>query len=386
MAKRRTKKEGSIWKDKKKWRAAVLVDGKRITRNFDTKAECSAWIKETQSQIDRGMTYRKSNIALGTFIQQWLDVHKTKLAPKTAPRYEQLVRDYILPQLGNIKLRELRLDKIEAHYITLLEQGLSPRSVHFVHSILHKCLNDAIRRGYTGYNAAHGAILPRYEPKEISILDEDEVLRFLITIRGNANEALYILAIKTGMRKGEILALKWSYLDWKKGTIRVQRQVQRIKGQGIVFRPPKTHAGRRTIQLGEQMLHTLRNHREQLKTRAKVAGNRWQNYNLVFPSTVGTPIGGSNIIKVFKEQIAKAGVKEIRFHDLRHTAASLMLNNGVPVLVVSKILGHSKTSTTLDIYGHLIPVMQEEAARIMDEIVTPILVDLGEFLEVKAPK
>ncbi|MBC8508304.1 MAG: site-specific integrase, partial [Chloroflexi bacterium] len=298
MAKRRTKKEGSIWKDKKKWRAAVLVDGKRITRNFDTKAECSAWIKETQSQIDRGMTYRKSNITLGIFIQQWLDVHKTKLAPKTAPRYEQLVRDYILPQLGNIKLRELRLDKIEAHYITLLEQGLSPRSVRFVHSILHKCLNDAIRRGYIGFNAAHGAILPRYEPKEISILDEDEVLRFLITIRGNANEALYILAIKTGMRKGELLALKWSDLDWKKGTIRVQRQVQRIKGQGIVFRPPKTRAGRRTIQLGEQMLHTLRNHRERLKTRAEVAGNRWQHYDLVFPSTVGTPIGGSNIIKV----------------------------------------------------------------------------------------
>jgi integrase len=384
MAKRRTKKEGSIWRDKKKWRAAVMVDGKRITRNFDTKTECSAWIREMQAQVERGMTYRKSSITLGTFVQQWLSVHKTTLAPKTAMQYEQLVQDYILPQIGKIKLRELKLDSIEAHYTVLQEDGLSPRSVRFVHSILHKCLNDAIRRGYVGYNAAHGATLPRIEPNEMSILDEEEVLRFLITIQGSSHEALYILAIKTGMRRGELLALKWSDLNWKMGTVSIQRQVQRITGQGMVFRPPKTRASRRTIQLGEQTLQTLRDQFERCKTLQKIAGNIWKEHNLIFPSTVGTPLGGSNVLKDFKSQLEKAGIKEIRFHDLRHTAASLMLNNGVPVLVVSKILGHSKTSTTLDIYGHLIPVMQENAARIMDEIVTTIQVDLGELIQTEA--
>ena len=135
----------------------------------------------------------------------------------------------------------------------------------------------------------------------------------------------------------------------------------------MVFRPPKTKAGRRTIQLGEQTLNTLRDHLIKQQLEKELAGERWKDHNLIFPSTIGTPMDATNLWRDFKKQIAKADLRIIRFHDLRHTAASLMLNHGVPVLVVSKILGHSKTSTTLDIYGHLIPVMQEEAARIMDD-------------------
>jgi len=385
MAKKRTKKEGSIWKDKNKWRAAIAIDGKRITRNFRTKSECSTWIKEMQTQIDRGLTYRKSNVTLGIFIKKWLGVHQTSLAPRTALRYEQLTRDYILPQLGHLKLTELRLDRIEAHYQLLLKQGLSPRNVRFVHSILHRGLKDGMRRGYLGYNPAHGATLPRYEPPEMAILAEDEVVRFLISIRGSRHEALYHLAIKTGLRQGELLGLKWSDLDWKQGIVRIHRQVQRIYKQGVVFKPPKTRSGRRAIQLGENMLQVLRSHLEQQQQMIATTGESWQHNNLVFPSQVGTPLEGTTVLKDFKKHLADANVKKIRFHDLRHTAASLLLNNGVPVLVVSKILGHSKTSTTLDIYGHLIPVMQEEAAKIMDEIVTPIPVELGEMLATKTP-
>ncbi|MBU0511343.1 MAG: site-specific integrase, partial [Chloroflexi bacterium] len=297
-----------------------------------------------------------------------------------------LARDYIFPALGEIKLRDLRLDTVEAHYQTLSRKGLSPRSVRFVHSILHKSLNDAIRRGYVGFNATQGAILPRSDQKEMEIFNEDEVMRFLITVRDNRRAALYHLAVKTGMRQGELLGLKWSDLDWKRGTIRVQRQVQRIQGQGMVFRPPKTKAGRRTIQLGEQTLNTLRDHLIKQQLEKDVAGERWKDHNLIFPSTIGTPMGANNLWRDFKKQLAKADLRIIRFHDLRHTAASLMLNHGVPVLVVSKILGHSKTSTTLDIYGHLIPIMQEEAARIMDEIITPIPVDMREKIKVEIPK
>ena len=183
------------------------------------------------------------------------------------------------------------------------------------------------------------------------------------------------------MRQGELLALKWSDLDWKRGKIRVQRQVQHINWKGMVFRAPKTRSSRRTIQLGEHTLDTLRNQQARLELEKAVAGDRWQEHNLIFPSTVGTPMGASNLLKDFKKQLERAKLREIRFHDLRHTAASLMLNHGIPVLVVSKILGHSKTSTTLDVYGHLIPVIQEEAARIMDEVITPIPVDLGENIE-----
>jgi integrase len=381
MARKRANNEGSIWKEGQSWRAAVTLDGRRISHSFQSKPECRAWINDMQSQITRGMTYASAQLTLKSYLQKWLDTHKLTLGPKTAPRYEQITRDYIIPALGEIKLSDLRLDVVEAHYQTLTKKGLSSRSVRFVHMILHKSLNDAIRRGYLSRNPIQGAILPRRDQKEMQILDEDEVMRFLIVVQDNRREALYNLAVKTGMRQGELLALKWSDLDWKRSTIRVQRQVQRIPGKGMVFRFPKTRSSRRAIQLGEQTLDTLRNQLTRLELEKAVAGERWQEHNLIFPSTVGTPMGSSNLHKDFKKQLQKAKLRDIRFHDLRHTAASLMLNHGVPVLVVSKILGHSKTSTTLDVYGHLIPVMQEQAARIMDEVITPIPVNFGGNIE-----
>ena len=386
MTKRRGNNEGSIWEYRKKWRAAITLNGKRITRSFDTKKECRAWLREMHQQVDQGMTYSSAQITLQEFLTNWLEINRSRLGPKTAPRYEQLARDYILPQLGKTKLRDLKLTQIEVHYQYLLKLGQSPRSVRFVHSILHRSLNDAIRRGYIRYNVSHGATLPSTDSKEMEIFDDEEIQRFLIAIQGKRHEALYQVALKTGMRKGELLGLKWSDLDWVRGTIRVQRQVQRIPYEGILFRPPKTRAGRRTIQLGEQTLDLLREHWQRQQLEMQVAGENWEDQNLIFPSTVGTPLGESNILKDFKKRLEEAQVKQIRFHDLRHTAASLMLNHGVPVLVVSKILGHSKVSTTLDIYGHLVPVMQEEAARIMDEIVTPIPVDMGEKLDIESSK
>jgi integrase len=194
-------------------------------------------------------------------------------------------------------------------------------------------------------------------------------------------ETLYHLEIKTGMRQGEILGLKRSDLG-NKGTIRVQRQAQRVTGQGMVFYPPKTKSGRRTIQLGEQMLQLQREHRSRQQLEKALADDRWQDLGLIFSTTIGTIQSPSELLKKFKRLMQRANLDLVRFHDLRHTAASLMLNNGVPALVTSKILGHSKPSTTLDIYGHLIPVMQEDAANIMDALVTPIPVNMGDSIEI----
>jgi integrase len=214
--------------------------------------------------------------------------------------------------------------------------------------------------------------------KEMEILNESEVIRFLITAENDRRLALYHLAIKTGMRKGEILGLKWSDLDWNKGTIRVQRQVQRVTGQGMVFNPPKTISGRRSIQLGEETLQVLRKHLSQQQVERATNGERWRDFGLMFPSTIGTPQSPSNLLKDFKEMLRKAGIRMMPFHSLRHTSASLMLNHGVPTIVVSKILGHSKPSTTLNLYGHLLPVMQDDVASLMDELITPIPVNVGE--------
>ena len=208
------------------------------------------------------------------------------------------------------------------------------------------------------------------------VLDETQVSQLLVAAKGSRHEALYHLAVTTGMRMGELFGLRWSDLHWVSGRIYVRRQVQYVPGYGRSFVEPKTRSGRRTIKLGEGVLQALRKHLERQQSEQVAAGERWVDNELIFPSKSGTPMDASNLRLDFTRVLRQAGLPKIRFHDLRHTAASLMLNHGIPVIVVSKILGHSKPSITMDIYGHLYNEMQDEAAQLMDELVTPICTQL----------
>ena len=172
---------------------------------------------------------------------------------KSAARYRQLGRDYVNPYFGRQKLSDLGLDNIEQLYQTLLRKGVSVRNVRYVHSLLHRSLNDAVKRGLAGFNAAHGARQPKLPQRELQILDEDQVMQLLIIARGDRLEALLHLAVKTGMRKGEILGLKWSDLDWKRGLIRVQRQVQRVTGKGWYSWPRKRGLAGAPSRLGSRL-------------------------------------------------------------------------------------------------------------------------------------
>ena len=215
----------------------------------------------------------------------------------------------------------------------------------------------------------------------MSVLDEEQVSRFLTGSQGTRFQALYHLAVVTGLRQAELFGLKWADVSWTKGILNVRRQVQRVPGKVCVFSEPKTRAGRRTVKLGEGTLQSLREHYQKQQMDKEVTGTRWKEGDLIFPSTIGTPLDQSNLLGEYYQVLKKAGLPKIRFHDLRHTAASLMLNHGVPVLVVSKILGHSKPSVTLDIYGHLYNEMQDEAARVMDDLVTPLRIEMPKIQE-----
>ena len=229
-------------------------------------------------------------------------------------------------------------------------------------------------------NPSHGAALPEYSHSEMTVLDVGQVTQFLIASQGSQYEALYYLAIHTGIRQGELFGLKWTDLHWESGTVHVQRQVKRVPGQSWAFVDPKTKAGRRTIKLGEGILQVLRLHMEKQNLQKATTGKHWKEYNLIFTSSVGTPGDPSNLRIDFRRVLQEAGLPKIRFHDLRHTAASLMLNNGVPPIVVSKILGHSKAQLQhMDVYGHLYVEMQTEAAKIMDDLVTPIPIEIGKI-------
>jgi integrase len=265
---------------------------------------------------------------------------------------------------------------IEGFYATLLSNGIGVRAIRHTHATLHRALERAVEQGLLVRNPAHKATLPRIKHTEMQVWDETQIVNFLVAAKDSPNEALYHLAIVTGMRQGELLGLKWSDIQWTSGTLYIKRQVQQVAGQGWGFEEPKTQAGKRTIKVGETTLHMLRIQQENIRHNKDAMGKRWQDNDLIFPSSVGSPLHPSNLRLDFNRVQQNAGLPKIRFHDLRHTAASLMLNHGVPVIVASKRLGHSKPSVTLDIYGHLYQEMQGEAARIMDELVTPLKVEI----------
>lgn len=177
------------------------------------------------------------------------------------------------------------------------------------------------------------------------------------------------------MRQGELLGLKWEDIDLPRRTLQVKRQCLRHKGGGFEFSAPKSRSGSRTIILGKQAVEVLKAQQIRIADMRQKAEDEWEEYDMVFPTRVGTPILHSNLRRGFRHLLKESGLPKIRFHDLRHTAASLMLNNGIPVLIVSRRLGHAKPSITLDVYGHLIPSKQEEAASLMDDLMTPIAVD-----------
>ena len=383
MAKKiRGRNQGSIVKRGQRFRALISINGNRKSKSFDTKRDAQVWISEMSFKRDRGLVVPTSRVTVNSFLVDWLEKHTTQLKEASARRYNQVARDYVFPYVGRKQLSDFTVIHVEELYQQLLERGVSERNVRYVHSLLNRSLKDAVKRGYVGFNAASGARQPKNTPKEMMILDETQVIQFLSTIKSHRHQALFHVAIKTGMRQGEIFGLMWIDIDWQNGFLRVQRQAQRVKGVGKVFFPPKTKAGRRTIPLGDELIQLLQEHQEKQEALKAKIGCNWQEKNLVFPSKTGNPLSESNLLKEYKLLLEIAGLPEIRFHDLRHTAASIMLNRGITILVVSRILGHSKPSTTLDIYGHLIPVLHEGIGNQMDEWLKPIDTQIADNTDV----
>lgn len=369
----RGKNEGSIQqRPNGTWRAQVTLQGRRLSYAAKTRRECQDWIKKTIHQIDDGMTYSNTRIILEEFLSGWLTSSKASKRRSTWAHYCQLVHNYVVPRIGQIKVKDLRPDQIQGLYNTLLSQGVGTYTVIKIHTTLHSALAHAVKTGIVGRNPASQTIPPKQPSKEMHIFEESQVNQMLVAAKGDRWEALYHLAVTTGMRQMELLGLKWSDLDWINQTIKVERQLVRPDGEGIQFAQPKTRLGKRTVVLGIKTIAVLRSHFERQHAKKKAGGEHWKEHGLLFTNSLGGPIHPRNLVRDFKQLLRDAGLPTIRFHDLRHTAASLMLNHGVPVIVVSRRLGHAKPSITLDVYGHLLSGMQNEAAELIDELITPI--------------
>jgi len=374
MAKKRGNNEGSIYKRKNgSWRAQVTIQGKRLTYSAKTKRDGQRWIRKMLEEIDNGLTYDSTQITLYGFMEEWLVSVEPSIRYNTFRQYQQIARQYILPVLGPFQLRDLKPEHIQQLYNSMVKEGCGLRTVQLVHSVIHRALVHAVKLGIISRNPDNATTPPKPKSKEMQFLDENKAQQFLITAKLHSDHfyALFYLAIATGMRQGELLGLKWEDIDWEQGALQIIRQLTRKRGGGYGFTTPKTKAGKRRISLGVTTLASLEEHRKAQYHLSEKSGDDWHDNGLVFPSGIGTPADRDNLRRHFKQLLKVAGLSEIRFHDLRHTAASLMLNNGVPVIVVSRRLGHAKPSITLDIYGHLIPTKQQEAASLIDQLLTP---------------
>jgi len=347
---RRTKGTGSVY-TRKDGRVVgeYDVNGKTHYIYGRDEAEVADRVAEAIKNRDAGID--SENMTVGGYLDRWLTAIRDTVRLGTWKQYEMLVRLHIKPTLGDTKLDKLNALRIQAFYRERLDAGVSARRVQYAHVTIHKALKDAVRWRLISFNVTDAVTPPRPHKPEITPLSAEQVKVLLAATSGERLEALYVLAVTTGMRIGEMFGLKWSDVDLEAGTVQVRRTVA---ADGTV-NPPKTASGRRTIRLSRMAIRALSGHPH---------ASEW-----VFPSAAGTPIGICNFHKnSWRPLLQRAELPPTRFHDLRHTAATLMLSRGVPVKVVSEMLGHADVSTTLSIYAHVLPDMQGPAADAMDDL------------------
>jgi integrase len=373
MAKKRGNNEGSIYKRKNgRWRAQISLHGRRIGISVKSKNEAQSWLRKIQDEVEGGLQYENTQVTLQSFIHAWLVSIEPSLRYNTNLQYRQIAETHILPTLGQQKLREIKPERIQQMYNRMVDAGKGLRTIRLTHAVLRRALFHANKLGLIARNPALGVVPPKYVRKEMKALDDKQAQQLLAfaEAKGDRFYALYHLAISTGMRQGELLGLKWVDVNLDQGYLQVQRQLVRMQDTQFGFSSPKTKSGIRRIDLGDSSVQVLKAHKNRQYEARVLAGSKWIEDDLVFPSSIGTPMNRDNLRSLFKRLLGAAGLPDIRFHDLRHTAASLMLNNGVPLLVVSKRLGHAQPSITLDVYGHQIPTGQQEAANLMDRLLS----------------
>lgn len=383
---KRGQNEGSIYRRKDgSYSTQISQEGKRVTKYFKTHHEANKWREDYLSQIEGGLSIAGAEKTTKEFLEGWLDTKKESVRSKTIEQYRQIVFQHIVPGIGKLKLKDLSPDKIQDFYAKESSRGVGKRTIQLIHCVLHSSLKQALLWGLIGRNPSDAVIKPKIKHNEMHTLNDTEVRNLLLNSKGTRLNTLLHLAITTGLREGELLGLKWSDFDFDRRSLQIQRQLQRLKDKGLVFSEPKTALGRRKVILGRTEIELLHDHKKQQEIERRFAGEKWHEDDLIFSSSIGTPWDPRNLVKLFKQLLRKAKLPNIRFHDLRHTAATLMLLQGIHPKVVQERLGHSDISLTLNTYSHVLPGMQKEAADKMDELISLIDVTSEIKDEMKLP-
>lgn len=368
MSTRRGHNEGSIkQRADGLWEARVsLPVGKRKSLYGKTRRVAQDKLRAALRDLDAGLDLGTCRQTVAAFLDRWLeDVVRPAKAPKTAATYADIVRLHLKPGLGRHELAKLTPQHVAALLKAKTDAGLSPRMVHHVRAVLRCALNQALRWGLVGRNVAALVEPPRQVRSEVQPLTPAEARDLLAAVEGDRMAVLFRVALTLGLRQGEVLGLRWEDIDLDRRALKVRRALQRIDGK-LTLKEPKTEKSRRTLTLPPSLVAALRAHKVRQLEERLLAGDRWQDHGLAFPSTIGTPTDARNVIRSWHRVQAANGLPRRSFHSTRHAAASLMLAEGVPVKVVQEVLGHSLLSTTADIYGHLFPEAFEQAADAME--------------------
>lgn len=377
---RRGNGEGSIYQRKSdgKWVGSITLENrKRKVFYGKTRKEVQEKLKAALREQQQGTLVTASQQTLKQFLEDWLEnTHKQNIRPRSHERYEEIVRLHIIPAIGNVPLQKLTPQRLQKLYSEKLKAGYSAVTVIAIHNLLHKALDTAVRWELVVQNVCKKVSPPRRVRREMKSLTPEQVQQLLEVARGHPQEALFILALSTGMRRGELLGLKWQDINFVEGTLQVRRVLSRVPtkmveqiGKRYIEAEPKTEKSRRSIALAAYTLEILKQHRErQLKIREAV-GEAWEDHDYVFCSPNGKHLNpGHNTLVQLKLLLKKAGLPDIRFHDLRHSVATMLLSMGTHPKVVQELLGHSQISMTMDIYSHVLPTMQREAVSKLDAV------------------
>lgn len=364
-SKGRANGEGSVYEYPKgsgKWVAQVyLENGTSKRRRANSQREAREKLKQLQAEIDQGVDLTIQQPTVAEWCFTWLEHFATNLKPNIRDDYEGVIERYIEGEpIGQRRLDKLTPAQVQA-WVNSLKQRIAPLTVRNAHARLHKALEVAVRNNYVARNVATATELPPVAKEPIRPLTFDEAQRLLDAVEGHRWAALYRLALNLGMREAELFGLTWGAINFERGTLRIHQQLQRARKDGkqdapreFILQATKTKAGERTLKLDADLVDVLRIHKANQDEERALLGVRWRDPwgTLVFTTETGGPMHISCLLDHFRQVLKQAGLPEMRFHDLRHTAATLMLASSVPLVTVSKILGHSSPAITATIYAH----------------------------------
>ncbi len=356
--------------------------GKQIQRSVTgkTQKEAAQKLKAALAALDTGTYTAPCKMTVGSWMDIWDTDYLGGVKPYTVADYTANIKNHIKPALGAVKLEALNTHTIQGFYNNLVKppeeggKGLSPKTLRNIHSVLHRALQQAVSIGYIRSNPTDACILPRMEKPEIKPLDEKQMKAFLAAIKGHPLETFFTFTMFTGLRKGEVLGLRWDCVDFKRGTILVDKQLQREKKKGgtYVFVPLKNDKSR-TITPAAWVMQLLKHHRAvQAEQRLKL-GPMWEDSGLVFTTETGRHLDIHTIQRAFKPIVASIGCPKTHFHDLRHSYAVTSILSGDDIKTVQANLGHATAAFTLDVYGHVTDQMKQESARRMDSYIKNVL-------------